>query len=74
MELLGLARPNMLNALENLQDLDMVRKRIGKERCRLHVYDCCSNILDEAPRTATFHSGKCLHERPSSEILASGWL
>ena len=47
MEQLRLSRPTILSALENLQDLDMVRERTGKERYRVYVYDRSVNILDE---------------------------
>jgi len=44
---LSLTRPTILSALENLQDLGMVRELTGKERYRVYVYDRYFNILDE---------------------------
>ena len=44
---LNLTRPTILSALENLQDLGMVRELTGKERYRVYVYDRYFNILDE---------------------------
>ena len=44
---LNLTRPTILSALENLQDLGMVRELTGKQRYRVYVYDRYFNLLDE---------------------------
>lgn len=42
-----ISRPTITSALENLQDLGVVREMTGKERYRVYVYDAYLGILDE---------------------------
>lgn len=42
-----LSRPTITSALENLQDLGIVREMTGKQRYRVYAYDPYLSILDE---------------------------
>ena len=44
---LSLTRPTIISALENLQELRIVRELTGKQRYRVYTYDRYFNILDE---------------------------
>ena len=44
---LSLTRPTIISALENLQELGIVRELTGKQRYRVYTYDRYFSILDE---------------------------
>jgi len=46
-EEMSLSRPTITSALDNLQDLGIVREMTGKERYRVYAYDDYLDILDE---------------------------
>ena len=46
-EEISLSRPTITSALDNLQDLGIVREMTGKERYRVYAYDDYLDILDE---------------------------
>jgi Fe2+ or Zn2+ uptake regulation protein len=41
-----ISRPTITDALENLQELGIVREMTGKERYRVYAYDSYLGILD----------------------------
>jgi len=46
-ETMDISRPTITSALDNLQDLGIVREMTGKERYRVYAYDDYLGILDE---------------------------
>jgi Mn-dependent DtxR family transcriptional regulator len=46
-EEMTISRPTITSALENLQDLGIVREMTGKERYRIYAYDEYLGILHE---------------------------
>jgi Fic family protein len=44
---MDISRPTITSALDNLQDLGIVREMTGKERYRVYAYDDYLGILDE---------------------------
>lgn len=50
---LSLSKPTVRSAIENLQELGLVRELTGKERYRIYVYDRYFGILDEGTEPIT---------------------
>jgi Fic family protein len=44
---MAISRPTITSALDNLQELGIVREMTGKDRYRVYAYDDYLNILDE---------------------------